>query len=73
MPSQNYKKPTDSYGSDPKRASRSQIYKAGGGQANLMLSYGLKPYNDDDVKEANAIADAMIAQDASNQEKKKEE
>ncbi|TKA65400.1 hypothetical protein B0A55_11808 [Friedmanniomyces simplex] len=45
-----------------KPRTRSDIYKVWGGQPNLMHSYGLKPYNPGDFKEANAIVDVLTQQ-----------
>jgi hypothetical protein len=39
------------------------IEKSFGNSENFILSYGLKLYDDDDLKEAKAIADAMTAYD----------
>ena len=47
-----------------KQATRNSIYKEYGGKQKFMLSYGLKIWNDDDVQEAEAIADEMLKQDA---------
>jgi hypothetical protein len=39
------------------------IYAKLGGWQKFLLSYGLKPYNDDDVEEGKSIAQAMLDQD----------
>jgi hypothetical protein len=43
--------------------SNSSITKSWGGMHNFMLSYGLKPYNHEDYKEAHAIIDAFKQSD----------
>ncbi|KAK4905584.1 hypothetical protein LTR49_025153 [Elasticomyces elasticus] len=45
-----------------KPRTRSDIYKAWGGQPNLMQSDGLKRYNPGDFEEANAIVDVLAQQ-----------
>src|SRR4051794_9039566 len=46
------------------RDRRSEIIRSSWGTwENFMLSYGLKPYNWDDVEEANAILDAFMKDD----------
>jgi len=36
------------------------IYAGFGGWQNFLLSYGLKPYNDDDVQEGKKIAQTLL-------------
>ena len=36
------------------------IYASFGGWQNFLLSYGLKPYNDDDVEEGKKIAQTLL-------------
>ena len=47
-----------------KKPTRNSIYKEYGGKQNFMHTYGLKIWKDDDVQEAEAIADEMLKQDA---------
>jgi len=39
------------------------IYASFGGWQNFLLSYGLKPYNDDDIEEGRRIAQEMLKYD----------
>ncbi|OQD67230.1 hypothetical protein PENDEC_c041G04586 [Penicillium decumbens] len=39
------------------------IIKSYGGWTNFMLSFGLKPYNDDDLEEAKTILAAFASED----------
>ena len=39
------------------------IYASFGGWQNFLLSYGLKPYNDDDVEEGKRIAQTLLEHD----------
>jgi len=39
------------------------IIKSYGGWTNFMLSFGLKPYNDDDLEEAKTILAAFASDD----------
>ena len=41
----------------------SEMVKGWGGWNNFMASYGLKPYNDDDVDEAHRILEGFREQD----------
>ncbi|KAF8980155.1 hypothetical protein BDQ17DRAFT_1380899 [Cyathus striatus] len=43
--------------------SNNSYYKPYGGWPNFMASYGLKPWDDDDVQEGHAIVDAFKEQD----------
>jgi len=36
------------------------LYASFGGWQNFLLSYGLKPYNDDDVEEGKMIAQGLL-------------
>ena len=36
------------------------IYAGFGGWQNFMLSYGLKPYSDDDIQEGKSIAQGLL-------------
>lgn len=36
------------------------LYESFGGWQNFLLSYGLKPYNDDDVEEGKRIAQGLL-------------
>jgi hypothetical protein len=40
-----------------------EIVKGYDGWTNFCLSYGLKPFKDDDAKEGKQILEAMVAQD----------
>jgi hypothetical protein len=45
--------------SDPTRLSWKEVKESWGSWTNFMLSYGLKPWNHDDLEEALAISRAL--------------
>ncbi len=53
---------TTQRGGKPKPTLKS-IYDSFGGRNNFLLSYGLKPYNADDVEEGDKIAQTMLEHD----------
>jgi hypothetical protein len=61
--SQSNSKTSSTSASHAKPVSDYSITKDYGGMQGFMASYGLKIYNDDDIKEAHAILDAMKAAD----------
>ena len=48
--------------------SRESVYDSYGGYENFMHSFGLKPWDADDVEEGQRIAESMIAQDEEDEE-----
>jgi hypothetical protein len=47
---------------DPTRLTSAEVIEGWGSWTNFMLSYGLKPYNPEDIAEALAMSRAMKIQ-----------
>ena len=53
-------------GSEYKQSTREECVEAWGDFTNFLISYGLKPYNPDDIPEGIAILDELIKGDRNN-------
>ena len=60
MPSNTTTSKSNTQSSVGRKPTLNSIYASFGGWQNFLLSYGLKPYNDDDVQEGKRIAQVML-------------